>query len=272
MRLHEIVTTAIAEKSIAHTQVPSLHSSIYMEIYKTEERHCRFLKLGRGIIGINLDFTPKQKISLPNEIVIIQELNLYTMKQVEFLIEIAEKIPDTILINIQPEYWKVFKDLMHSGKSMKALADKMNLSRERIRQIVREVMDEIGTNCENASRKQHQVIRIIRVYKDKISQLEYDLARLKKLPSLSPEPTTLVEKQTQLLSTSIQELDLPIRIKHISSWGVQVKTLGDLINMSVQKMRAIRNLGAKTIRDLADSLAHLNIIYNPENDHFDFRR
>ena len=125
-------------------------------------------------------------------------------------------------------------------KTLCEVAKELNVTRERIRQIEAKALRKLGhprnRSCVMAiSVKQHQ---------DEISEYEEEMKKNGALPKVIAE-------------TPIEELDLSVRAYNCLK-RARINTVGQLQEMTEEKLLRVRNLGRKSLEEIQSKLKELN--------------
>ncbi len=260
MRARDIIKIALEEGSISLEQTHFLHTCLNSEIRTKGEKHSQVTNVGYGSFAINESFEPpskKNEITTEKNFKILQR---YAMMQLKYFVALIDQIPEISLQNISSDHWKTFKSIMIEKRFLNDVANDQQLSRERIRQIFMETIQQLYANLQNASKKFKQSGKVIKELRTENAQFKFKAAYLQQLiddPSsegnLKAQEAEKIERD--ILAMPLSELDLPIRIqnlikKDLTVNNLKIKTLGDLLSIPSSKLAVIRNIGTKTLEEL----------------------
>lgn len=147
-----------------------------------------------------------------------------------------------------------------SGITMNELAEKNNISRERVHQILQRSVSDL-------SNFQIETSEFVAEKNNEIATLKMALG--KQLDLIQELKSEISEKQkknqnvpAEAYSAVIANLHIPIRLKN-AMIANQIETVYDLSRLSIGEFLQLRNAGKKSLYDAQTLLAKYNLEFNP---------
>ena len=142
--------------------------------------------------------------------------------------------------------------------SLEEVGKYFSVTRDRVRQIEVKALFEIGRRAgrsglhvttEYLSKNLKENLYNLPGVKKKVS-IEWSIGTSFELPMLTTDDRILTE---EIKLSSIDDLQLSIRA-HNCLLAAGVKTIGELVELSIDQLRAIKNFGEKSINEIKDTL------------------
>lgn len=163
-----------------------------------------------------------------------------------------ELLSPVVMRDLTERERKVVWDVLVQRKTMDAIGHEVGFTRERIRQIFQQACKRIYYRIKLMPNK-------LSVTEDLIKENDKLRAENKTLRDLTHQKhLTVDEKVIDILSTKIEDIEFSERVRKILRYG-EIKTLGDLINLSRYDLMKFRNFGTGSLKEVEDFLKEHNL-------------
>ena len=150
------------------------------------------------------------------------------------------------------------------GMSLEEAGKECGVTRERIRQVEAKAIRKLRSHrYEIRCVPEAELRKATNEVEHYKAQAEYLQAELDKIRNITPEQRTEAEKKGTFLETSIDELDLSVR-SYSCCKRAGINTLGDLCGKTYTEMQKVRNLGKKSLQEIAQKMTEYGLRFKPE--------
>lgn len=237
-----------------HTLISALHGHIkYWKDFAVIKR------VGRGYFTINENNSSTLR-KTKTEIEEIEAKKIRRIRSIHLnvLSKILEDFPE-LRNGIDELHWSIFTDIYLHDLSFAQVACRNDLSRERVRQINKNVLNLIN---KRAKRAFHE----LRHFSSIVSELRSQNAALRKtIYTLTQQQISSEDEKppVDILIESVEQLVVPIRVQNVLK-TLGIKTVGDLITTSKKKLLQTPNFGFKCMLELETAIEMIDLKWEVE--------